>query len=144
MKMMIPPIVGVPAFSWWPSGPSSRMFWPNSRTRRKSMNLGLRKMQMSSAAVPPMRISPMSGGLLERFGDDLESDAARALDEHGVAVLEQLGQQRRGLRGIGDRLVAVHRCRARPDGHERVDAAFPRVQADRLVEALGLRPQLEH
>jgi hypothetical protein len=27
-------------------------------TRRKSMNFGLRKMQMSSAAVPPMRISP--------------------------------------------------------------------------------------
>ena len=51
-------IVGVPALVWWPSGPSSRMFWPNSRTRRNAMKLGLRKMQMSRAAVPPMRISP--------------------------------------------------------------------------------------
>src|SRR3712207_1336702 len=102
--MMIPPIVGVPAFSWWPSGPSSRMFWPNSFRRRNAMNFGLRKMQMSSAAVPPMRISPMrSGRLLQGFGHDLQPDAARPLHEHGVAVLQQLGQQRGGLGGVGDR-----------------------------------------
>ena len=44
-----PPIVGVPAFWWWPCGPSSRMCWPNSRSRRNSMNFGLRKMQISRA-----------------------------------------------------------------------------------------------
>src|SRR3954463_10403936 len=62
--MMIPPIVGVPALAWWPSGPSSRMFCPNSRTRRNEMNLGERKTQMSSAAVPPMRTSPMELGVV--------------------------------------------------------------------------------
>src|SRR5919201_1137791 len=101
-KMMIPPIVGVPAFSWWPSGPSSRMNWPNSRPRRNAMNFGDRKMQMSRAAVPAMRTSPISeparpmlrGGSrargFQRLRDDLEPHAARALDEHGVARLEQV------------------------------------------------------
>ena len=53
-----PPIVGVPAFSWCPSGPSSRMCWPNSRSRMNSMNFGPRNMQMNSEPIPPMRISP--------------------------------------------------------------------------------------
>ena len=52
--------VGVPAFSWWPSGPSSRMFWPNSRSRRIAMKRWLRKMQMSRAPIPAMRTSPIS------------------------------------------------------------------------------------
>src|SRR5919197_885359 len=73
-KMMIPPIVGVPAFSWWPSGPSSRMNWPNSRVRRNEMNFGDRKMQMSSAAVPAMRTSPISARL-EGVGADLRVEA---------------------------------------------------------------------
>ena len=58
--MMIPPIVGVPALMWWPWGPSSRMNWPNSRWRKKAMNFGDRKMQISSAAVPAIRTSPIS------------------------------------------------------------------------------------
>ncbi len=57
-RIKSPPIVGVPAFSWWPSGPSSRMCWPNSRSRMKSMNFGPRKMQMNREPMPPMRISP--------------------------------------------------------------------------------------
>ena len=56
---MTPPIVGVPALMWCPSGPSSRICWPNSRSRRNSMNFGLRKMQISSAAVPPIRMRPI-------------------------------------------------------------------------------------
>ncbi len=59
-KMMMPPIVGVPAFCRCASGPSSRMCWPNSRLRRNSMNFGLRNMQISSAPVPPKRIRPIS------------------------------------------------------------------------------------
>ena len=58
VKMMIPPIVGVPALAWCPSGPSSRMFCPNSRSRRNEMNFGDRKMQISSEAVPAIRTSP--------------------------------------------------------------------------------------
>ena len=57
-KMMIPPIVGVPALVWWPWGPSSRMFWPNSRLRRNSMNFGLRNRHISSEAVPAIRTRP--------------------------------------------------------------------------------------
>src|SRR4051794_37266827 len=91
--MMMPPIVGVPAFSWWPSGPSSRMFWPNSRRRRYEMNFGLRKMQMSRDAIPAIRTSPTLGA--QFLGDDFEADAARGLHEHGVA----LGQPRPQLRG---------------------------------------------
>ena len=80
--MMIPPIVGVPALTWCLAGPSSRMNWPNSRCCRKAMNFGDRKMQMSSAAVPAMRTSPMARYDPRRgaqaLRDDLEADAARA------------------------------------------------------------------
>src|SRR5919206_336734 len=95
-KMMIPPIVGVPAFAWWPSGPSSRMNWPNSRSRRNAMNFGDRKMQISSAAQPAMRTSPM---LLQRLGDGFQADAPRRLDEHRVARCDDAGDDARGRRG---------------------------------------------
>ena len=79
--MMIPPIVGVPAFAWWPSGPSSRMLWPNSRSRRNAMNFGDRKTQISSEAVPAIRTSPMR----QRLRDRLQADPARRLHQHHVA-----------------------------------------------------------
>ena len=60
VKMMIPPIVGVPALAWCSCGPSSRMCWPNSRSRRNAMNFGDRKMHMSRDAVPAIRTSPIS------------------------------------------------------------------------------------
>ena len=60
VKMMIPPIVGVPALAWCSCGPSSRMCWPNSRSRRNEMNFGDRKMHMSRDAVPAIRTSPIS------------------------------------------------------------------------------------
>src|SRR3954470_18746990 len=145
--MMIPPIVGVPALEWCPSGPSSRMFWPNSLTRRKEMNCGDRKTQMSSAAVPPIRISPISGpGRLsdrQRFRDRFEPDPARRLDEHGVAGLHELLDERRGLSGGIDGVVAAHRRGARADGDEHV-GALARVGADLLVEPALVGPELEH
>jgi hypothetical protein len=61
-KMARPPMVGVPALPWCPAGPSSRMCWPNSFTRRYSMNRGPRNMQMSREAMPPMRTSPSISG----------------------------------------------------------------------------------
>src|SRR3954451_21296827 len=99
MKMMIPPIVGVPALEWC-SGPSSRMNWPNSRSRRNSMNFGERKMQMSSEAVPAIKTSPTRGRLRrdQRLGHRLERDAARALDQHHVARPDDLARGRGGLR----------------------------------------------
>src|SRR5919109_1076434 len=94
--MMIPPIVGVPALAWCSCGPSSRICWPNSRSRRNSMNFGERKTQISSDAVPAIRTSPMRSGL-QRLGDDLEADAARTLHEHDVTLRQQLACQRGGL-----------------------------------------------
>ena len=43
------------------------------------MNLGERKTQISSDAVPAIRTSPMRCGL-QRFGDDLQPDAAAAAE----------------------------------------------------------------
>src|SRR5947208_11189320 len=95
--MIRPPIVGVPALAWCSCGPSSRMFWPNSLTRRYSMNLGPRKMQISIAAMPAISTSPMVGRVLivpqglqqlpERLGHSLEAGRARALDQDRVARL---------------------------------------------------------
>src|SRR5919112_1559767 len=102
VKMMIPPIVGVPALTWCPSGPSSRMFCPNSRARRNAMNLGDRKTQISSEAVPAIRTSPTR----QRLRDPLEADPARRLDEHDVSRADQVGDERRGRVGIR-RLVGL-------------------------------------
>ena len=60
MKRMRPPIVGVPALAWCSCGPSSRICWPNSRSRRNSMNFGPRKIVISIAAMPAIRICPRS------------------------------------------------------------------------------------
>src|SRR4051794_15969715 len=122
MKMISPPIVGVPALAWCSCGPSSRICWPNSRSRRNSMNFGDRKTQISSDAVPAISTSPIR----QRLRHDLEADAPRALDEQHVARLDQLAGQRRGLGGVGDRVrVAVegveHHGRARADGDEHID-----------------------
>ena len=57
-KTAMPPIVGVPALPACAAGPSSRMCWPNSLSRRYSMKRGPRNMQMSREAEPPMTISP--------------------------------------------------------------------------------------
>src|ERR1700755_2448326 len=128
MKMMIPPIVGVPALEWC-SGPSSRMNWPNSRSRRNSMNFGERKMQMSSEAVPAIRTSPTRGGLRgdERLRDRLERDPARALHQHDVAGADELERDTRRGGGVGHVAgLAGERPRRlggqRPDRDEDVDA----------------------
>src|SRR3954471_16484499 len=97
--MTMPPAVGVPAFAWWPSGPSSRMTWPNSRSRTAAMNFGDRKMQMSSAALPAISTSPM---LLQGLGHDFQADASRRLDEDGVPGGDEPGHQARRRRGVGD------------------------------------------
>src|SRR3954469_17707902 len=93
--MIRPPIVGVPALAWCSCGPSSRMFWPNSLTRRYSMNLGPRKMQISIAAMLAISTSPMAGRVLfarlgleqltQHLGHGLEAGRARALDQDLVA-----------------------------------------------------------
>src|SRR3954452_17973522 len=106
--MMIPPIVGVPALTRCLAGTSSRMNCPNSRCCRKAMNFGDRNMQISRAAVPAMSTSPIAR-LPQDLRDDLEPDAARALDEHRVPGRHELLRElHRGSR-VGDR---VHRVAA--------------------------------
>src|SRR3954466_1141826 len=123
VKMMIPPIVGVPALAWWPSGPSSRMFCPNSRARRNAMNFGERNTQISSEAVPAISTSPTR----QRLRDRLQADPARRLHEHDVPGPNQAGDEigGPGSRRRGERLAAErlgHRVGARPDGHQDVNA----------------------
>src|SRR3954471_18147533 len=158
VKMMIPPIVGVPALAWCSCGPSSRICWPNSRRRRKAMNFGDRKMHMSSEAVPAMRTSPMwrvlAGGLLvralgQRLGDGLEAHAARRLDQHDVTRPDQLADQRRGLprtaHGMPRAVVAVeHPHRARADRDQHVDPRRGGVGADVAVVVVPPGAELEH
>src|SRR3954463_4117160 len=126
VKMMIPPIVGVPALAWWPSGPSSRMFWPNSRSRRNEMNLGDRKMQISSEAVPAIRTSPTG----QRLRDGLQADPAGRLHEHDVTGGDQLADEfGRGacVRDVVGFAVDSHVSREGPHGDEDVDAGRGRV-----------------
>src|SRR5215218_8134681 len=111
--MISPPIVGVPALAWCSWGPSSRMCWPNSLTRRSSMNFGPRKMQISIAAMPAIStspIGPLPAGAEQRLqlpGDGLEAGRPRALDEHHVVGIELGGEQLGRLLGRADQLVRV-------------------------------------
>src|SRR3954454_16544126 len=102
--MIRPPIVGVPALAWCSCGPSSRMFWPNSLTRRYSMNLGPRKMQISIAAIPAISTSPIEQRL-QLLGEGLQPGRARALDQHHVSGAELGGEQLGRLLGVADELV---------------------------------------
>src|SRR3954454_21346415 len=136
-KTISPPIVGVPALVWCSCGPSSRMCWPNSRTRRNSMNLGPRKMQISIAAIPAIRTSPIANlrQLRQPLGDGLEAGRARALDQDRVAGLQPRRQQLGRLVWVGDQLVGVVVARWQADADHQVDPAGPGVLADLAVIA---------
>src|SRR3954451_18327044 len=139
--MISPPMVGVPAFARCSCGPSSRMCWPNSLTRRYSMNFGPRKMQISIAAIPAIKTSPIARAplgvenRLQPLGDRLEAGRARALDEDDVAGLELGGEQLRRLLGRTDQLVGVLVARRPADADQHVDPGRTRVGADLPVVA---------
>ena len=59
MKMSTPPIVGVPAFCRCPCGSVLADVLPELALAQEGDELGLRKMQISRAAVPPKRIRPI-------------------------------------------------------------------------------------
>ena len=144
--MISPPIVGVPALAWCSCGPSSRMCWPNSRTRRYSMNFGPRKMQISIEAIPAIRISPMAGDLLwrrQRLGDRLHADRARALDQDRVAGLEVRVEPLGGLAGVGDQFVGVVFAGARADPDDQSIPAS-RAWAPTSRWNFGARAELAH
>ena len=148
MKMMIPPIVGVPAFAWWPAGPSSRMCWPNSRSRRNAMNFGdeedadeqrgragdedLAHQAPSSASATTSRPTPRERldehGVARRAASSGHDAAAACASASGVTLAVAVGH----VRG------------ARPDGDEHVDARS-RGRGRRSPRGSGLvGPELEH
>src|SRR5215211_5360409 len=138
--MISPPIVGVPALAWCSCGPSSRMCWQNSRTRRNSMNLGPRKMQISIAAMPAIRTSPIAGlhQVGQLLGNRLEAGGARPLDQDSVAGLQACRQQLSGLARVGDQLVGVVVTGRQADPDHEVDPGGAGVLADLMVIARGV------
>src|SRR3954451_3706573 len=108
----MPPIVGVPAFAWCPSGPSSRISWPNSRWRASEMNLGPRNMQMSSEPRPAIRIDPRPVGIAPAPARAPPPPRqrppgpgrARPLDQNAVALVGNLLEELAGLLGRAGRL----------------------------------------
>src|SRR5205085_6298703 len=106
-----PPIVGVPDFTEWCSGPSFRMCWPYSRRRRNSMNRGPSRIEMTRATTPATRTrATLRGDHCQGFGKRLEADGARALHEDTVAGADQgarsLCRLRRVRRPIGGAVLA--------------------------------------
>src|SRR5436309_2980202 len=91
------------------------MFWPNSLTRRYSMNLGPRKMQINIAAMPAISTSPMIRRVLvaprrpqqlpQGLGHGLEAGRARALDQDRVAGFGLCSKPFRSLLGCAQQLV---------------------------------------
>src|SRR4051812_13786183 len=142
-KTISPPIVGVPALAWCSCGPSSRMCWPNSFTRRNSMNFGPRKMQISIAAIPAINTSPIEQ-LLEAGGDGLKAGRARALDQDRVAGLELRGEQLGRLLWAADQLVGVIAAGRLAHPDQQVDPFGAGAGADLPVIPVGAGPELAH
>ena len=119
------------------------------------MNFGLRNRHMSSDAVPAIRTRPETEPISPRpprpapRQTSLRPTPQRALDQHHVARLEQLGDDRRRLAGVGDDLglpveALGDRGRQGPDGDQQVDAGRARDLAQLEVVVAAIRPQLEH
>src|SRR4051794_19133033 len=142
-KTIRPPIVGVPALAWCSCGPSSRMCWPNSLTRRNSMNLGPRKMQISIAAMPAISTSPIEQ-FLQGLRYRLEAGRARALDQDRVAGFELGGEQLRRLLGRADKLVGAVITGRLANADQEINAAGPGALADFAVIAGRFGPELGH
>src|SRR3954469_13921335 len=145
-KTISPPIVGVPALVWCSCGPSSRMCWPNSRTRSNSMNLGPRKMQISIAAIPAIRTSPIADlhQLRQLLGDGLKTGRTGTLDEDRIAGLQPCRQQLGRLVGVGDELVGVVVAGGQADADHEVDSGRAGVLPDLVVVTRRVGSQLPH
>ena len=67
------------------------------------MNFGPARIEITIATIPAARTrSTRRATPTERFGDDLEPDRPRALDEHDVAGPDEPGRAVRRLVRIGD------------------------------------------
>src|SRR5487761_2339710 len=110
--MTTPPIVGVPALAWCVDGPSSRMSWPNERSRRNRIHSGVTRRATRKPTDPDsMRLSIASP---QQLSHDL------AVVEFHHPILEGLGRlvplarhddhvPALGLRqGGADRRAAIH------------------------------------
>src|SRR4051794_22560418 len=147
-RIRIPPAVGVPCFSTCRSGPSARICCPNSLRRRKSMKRGPTTIETTPAMMPATRTRvtrarSRCGNAGERLGDAFEREHARALHEHAVAGPQRFTQHGDGFVGIRDDPAAVD-PRARPDGHEHVDADLLHRARDLLVRLVRVVAELRH
>ena len=111
--MRIPPAVGVPFLTKWRSGPSSRICWPSSLRRRKSMKRGPARIEMRPATMPARRTRRHAVTPASALGDPFEAEDTRTFDEHAVTGLQLLAQERDRLVGVGDAPAAVD-ARTRP------------------------------
>src|SRR6478735_5837939 len=119
------------------------MCWPNSLTRRYSMNLGPRKMQISIAAMPAISTSPIEQ-LLQGHGHALEAGRARALDQDRVAGFELGGEQLGRLLGRANEVIRTVVAGGLTDTDEEIDAAGAGALTDLAVVAGGAGAELGH
>ena len=116
--MMIPPIVGVPALTWWACRPlladelaELALLQEVDELRRQEdadeQRRGAGDEDLAHGCVYA------AAAARRPCGDDLEADATRALDEHRVARRHELGHERGGRRGVVDARAARRRSDSR-------------------------------
>ncbi len=108
------------------------------------MNFGPRKMQISIAAIPAIRTSPIEQIPPARSATRLEPGRARALDEDDVAALELGGEELRRLAGIAHQLVGAVVAGRPADSDDQVDPQPASVLADLAVVPGRVGAELGH
>ena len=158
-KRIRPPIVGVPAFAWCSCGPSSRICWPNSLTRRNWMNFGPRKIVISIAAMPAIRTSPRSiwFDAISPMRHRARSSSARTASVNASSptarepftrtaspLAEQPADDPTPSTGVGRPLVRGVVAGELADADDRVDAEIARVGAGLAVVGGAVGAELAH
>ena len=103
---MSPPIVGRARLAWWPGRALLADLLAELLRAQESMNFGPRNMQMSSEAMPPMRISPSIGSTAEAPVPGRPSATPSPAPGRPAG---QLLEQRAGLLGRRDRRASRRR-----------------------------------
>ena len=151
-QMSTPPMVGVPSLVLWPSGPSSRMFWPNSLRRSQRMNGGpMTSIRTMASTLAPMALSigrpPLrcAGAAPRRRApgaaarEALTSTALPAGTTSGSAARHSSTVANQRSPGGAGEVVAGELA----DGHQ-AHAGGGAVLADGAVEGVGAGAELVH
>ena len=109
------------------------------------MNFGPRKMQISIAAMPAIRISPSTyRSVRELLRDPLQPHRARALDQDRIARPKRRGERVGGGLGVRHLLVGLVRGGLLPHPDDQLDPTLACVLADLAVVGRGLGAELPH